>query len=177
MCCTCRIVVFLIIVFLFDVLVFVVVVWELNRSRFWVCLTFINWLHEILTCSFFSYRTFPPEWKKQVGACLCPVRWVLRPLQTDASLLANNSQHCWMLRTCCVRLHTLLPPSYPASSFPLTSGHETACAVRDEDSRYEIDPVACCCVMLGVVAQSLKPVKRLSRQLPTSPKHSATMLD
>ena len=28
-------------------------------------------------------------------------------------------------------------------------------------------PVACCCVMLGVVAQSLKPVKMLSQQLPT----------
>ena len=36
-------------------------------------------------------------------------------------------------------------PSYPASSFPLTSSRETArlvkpaCAVRDEDSRYEIE--------------------------------------
>ena len=38
------------------------------------------------------------------------------------------------------------PPSYPASSFPLASGRETAtsrhvkpaCAVRDEDSKYEI---------------------------------------
>ena len=31
-------------------------------------------------------------------------------------------------------------PSYPESSFPLTSGRETsrqACAVRNEDSRYE----------------------------------------
>ena len=28
-------------------------------------------------------------------------------------------------------------------------------------------PVACCCVLLGVVAQSLKPVKLLSRQLRT----------
>ena len=28
-------------------------------------------------------------------------------------------------------------------------------------------PVACCCVMFGVVAQSLKPVKMLSQQHPT----------
>ena len=28
-------------------------------------------------------------------------------------------------------------------------------------------PVACCCVLLGVFAQSLKPVKILSQQLPT----------
>ena len=28
-------------------------------------------------------------------------------------------------------------------------------------------PVACCCVLLGVVAQSLKPVKLFSQQLPT----------
>ena len=40
-------------------------------------------------------------------------------IQTGTSLLANNSQHCWML------------------------------------------PVACCCVLLRVVAESLKPVKLL----------------
>ena len=31
--------------------------------------------------------------------------------QTDARLLANNSQHCWILHVasaCCVRLHTLM---------------------------------------------------------------------
>ena len=28
-------------------------------------------------------------------------------------------------------------------------------------------PVACCCVLLGLVAQSLKPVKLLRQQLPT----------
>ena len=50
----------------------------------------------------------------------------LNPVQTDATLLANNSKHCWIKNvTYCVRLHTLL---------------------RD-----------CCCVLLGVVGQSLKP--------------------
>ena len=30
-----------------------------------------------------------------------------------------------------------------------------------------LHPVECCCVLLGVVAQSLKPIKLLSQQLPT----------
>ena len=43
-------------------------------------------------------------------------------------------------------------------------------------------PVACCCILLGVVAQSFKPVKPLSQQRPTfsfvpwSPKHSTVFL-
>ena len=58
----------------------------------------------------------------------------LSPVQTDARLLANNSQHCWMLHV---------------ASF---------CSP--------------CCMLLGVVAQSLKPVKLLAmckrtQQLPT----------
>ena len=47
-------------------------------------------------------------------------------IPSDATLLASNSQHCWMLH---------------------------------------VDPfshtVTCCCVLLGVVVQSLKPVKRM----------------
>ena len=50
-------------------------------------------------------------------------------MQTDATLLANNSQHFWMLHL-------------PAVCTP-------------------------CCMLLGVVAQSLKPVKPLNQQLPT----------
>ena len=50
-------------------------------------------------------------------------------MQTDATLLANNSQHCWMLHVASV-------------STP-------------------------CCMLLDVVAQSLKPVKLFSQQLPT----------
>ena len=42
----------------------------------------------------------------------------LSPLPTEAALLANNSQHCWMLYV-----------------------------------RPFAHPVACCCVLLGVVAQ------------------------
>ena len=58
----------------------------------------------------------------------------LSPLQTDATLLANNSQHCWMLHVASV----------------CTPG-----------------PVACCWMLLRVIAQSLKPVKPFSQQLPT----------
>ena len=61
----------------------------------------------------------------------------LSPVQTEATVLANNFQHCWLL--------------YVAS----------VCT-----------PVACCCVLLGVVAQSLKPIRLLAtckrtQQLPT----------
>ena len=64
------------------------------------------------------------------------------PVQTNATLLANNSI---LDVTCCVR-------------------------------------VTCCCVLYGVVAQSLKPVKHLKTTpnisfVPWSPKRSATMLD
>ena len=51
-------------------------------------------------------------------------------MQTDVTLLANNSQHCWMLHVVCLQ------------------------------------------TLLHVVAQSLKPVKLFSHQLP-----SATVLD
>ena len=67
--------------------------------------------------------------------------FILSPVQTNATLLANNSQHLLDV-TCCVRLHTLL------------------------------HVVAYCCMLLGVAAQSLKPVKLLAtckrtQQLPT----------
>ena len=53
-------------------------------------------------------------------------------MPTDATLLASNSQHCWML-------HVVSPYT----------------------------PVACWWMLLRVVAQSLKPVKLFSQQLPT----------
>ena len=54
---------------------------------------------------------------------------ILGCVQTDATLLANNSQHCWMLHVASV------------------------CTP--------------CCMLLDVVAQSLKQVKLFSQQLPT----------
>ena len=55
--------------------------------------------------------------------------YYLSPVQTDATLLAINSQRCWMLHVASV------------------------CTP--------------CCMLLRVVAQSLKPVKLFSQQLPT----------
>ena len=52
----------------------------------------------------------------------------------------NLTQHCWLTTPNIVACYMLRP-------FP--------------------HAVACCCVLLGVVAQSLKPVKVLSQQLPT----------
>ena len=51
----------------------------------------------------------------------------------DATLMTNNSQHCWMLHAASVCPHS----------------------------------VACCWMLLRVVARSLKPVKLFSQQLPT----------
>ena len=65
-------------------------------------------------------------------------------MQSNAALLAKapckRTQHCWLTAPNIVGCYKLRP-------FP--------------------HPVACCCVLLGVVAQSLKPVKVLSQQLPT----------
>ena len=97
---------------------------------------------------FFSYRTFPQEWKKQVGACLCPVRWVLRPVQTDASWLANNSQHCWMWHVASIC---------------------TPCCML-------LDVVGSCCTEFET-GQTFHPTTANICFVPWSPKRSATMLD
>ena len=52
----------------------------------------------------------------------------------------KRTQHCWLTIPNIVGCYMLYPFAHP---------------------------VACCCVLLGVVAQSLKPVKCLSKQLPT----------
>ena len=61
--------------------------------------------------------------RKMFSSVLCPVQTL------DATLLANYSQHCWMLHV------------------------ESVCTP--------------CCMLLDVVAQSLKPVEPFSQQLPT----------
>ena len=52
----------------------------------------------------------------------------------------NLTQHCWLTTPNIVGCYLLRPFAHP---------------------------VACCCVFLGIVAQSLTPVKVLSQQLPT----------
>ena len=82
------------------------------------------------------------------------------------------------VNTCWVRLHTLLQvvgcccakfetgqtfqPTTPKNSFVPWSPKRSP-AMLDPFAH----PVACCCVLLGVVAQSLKPVKLFSQQLRT----------
>ena len=72
-----------------------------------------------------SYVTIAWKGFSHSSKFFCPPLHV----QTDATLLANNSQHCWMLHV----------------AFVCTP----------------------CYMLLDVVAQSLKPVKRFSQQLPT----------
>ena len=61
----------------------------------------------------------------------------LSPVQTDATLLANNSRNCWKLHVCCVRLHTPL------------------------------HVVTCYFVLLGVVASVCTPLLTRTQRLPT----------
>ena len=80
--------------------------------------------------------------------------------------------------TCCVRLHILLHVVWCCSAkfetgqtFQPTTPNNSFVPWSPKRSATMLDPfahpVACCCVLLGVVAQSLKPVKLLSRQLRT----------
>ena len=80
--------------------------------------------------------------------------YVTRPLKPRANgrkltLLASNSQYCWMLHACCVRLHTLL------------------------------HVVGCCCVLLRKVWNwsDFSANNSHNSFVPWSPKRSATVLD
>ena len=73
---------------------------------------------------------------------------VLSPEQTDATLLANNSQHCWMLHVASVC---------------------TPCCML-------LDVVACCCAKFET-DQTFQPTTPNISFVSWSPKRSATMLD
>ena len=73
---------------------------------------------------------------------------ILSPVQTDATVLANNSQHCWMF--------------YVASVC-------TPCCML-------LDVVACCCAKFET-GQTFQPTTPNISFVPWSPKRSATMLD
>ena len=75
-------------------------------------------------------------------------RGILSPVQTDATLLANNSQHCWMLHVASV-----CTPCYML-----------------------LDVVACCCAKFET-GQTFQPTTPNISFVPWSPKRSATMLD
>ena len=72
----------------------------------------------------------------------------LSPVQTDATLLANNSQHCWMLHVASVC---------------------TPCCML-------LDVVACCCAKFET-GQTFQPTTPNISFVPWSPKRSKTMLD
>ena len=80
--------------------------------------------------------------------------WVISKLillslvQTDATLLANNSQHCWMLHVASVC---------------------TPCCML-------LDVVACCCAKFET-GQTFQPTTPNIPFVPWSPKRSTTMLD
>ena len=102
-------------------------------------------------------------------------------MQTDAALLANNSQH--NLRSgpiLAVLIHSLerLPLKLVfVSPYPreyVTKRNENwawSQVTPNTVGCYMLRPLAhlvvCCCVLLRAVGQSLKPVKLLSQQLPT----------
>ena len=69
-------------------------------------------------------------------------------VQTDATLLTNNSQHCWMLHVASVC---------------------TLCCML-------LDVVACCCAQFET-GQTFQPTTPNISFVPWSPKRSATMLD
>ena len=69
-------------------------------------------------------------------------------MQTDATLLTNNSQHCWMLHV--------------ASVF-------TPCCTL-------LDVVECCCAKFET-GETFQPTTPIISFVPWSPKRSATMLD
>ena len=73
---------------------------------------------------------------------------MLSHVQTDETLLANNSQHCWMLHVASVC---------------------TPCCML-------LDVVACCCAKFET-GQTFQPATPNICFVPWSPKRSATMLD
>ena len=73
---------------------------------------------------------------------------IISPVQTDATLLANKSQHCWMLHVVSVC---------------------TPCCML-------LDVVACCCAKFET-GQTFQPTIPNISFVPWSPRHSATMLD
>ena len=98
-----------------------------------------------------------------------------------ATLLANNSQHCWMLHVASVSLRSRRYCRGVRLKFWRQScDPKKGVGTRRQISLdyYTIPPatqamrpfahhVACCRVLLGVVVQSSKAVKRLSQQPPT----------
>ena len=61
-------------------------------------------------------------------------RGILSPVQTDATLLANNSQHCWMLHVAsvCTPCYMLLRKVWNRSNFSANNSQHFFCSVVAE---------------------------------------------
>ena len=93
-------------------------------------------------------------------------------------MLADNSQHCWMLHVAPYRevdyqnANTVLS----AKTQNTCSCLIVACSCQSTTKKPEAEAhvrvhtllhvVACCCVLLGIVAQGFNPVKLLSQKIP-----------
>ena len=97
-------------------------------------------------------------------------------VQTDATFLANNSQHCWMLHVgsvctpCCILLDVVVLCCAKFETCQTFSTLQTGATllankpdvVESYMLRQFAHPVAFCWMLLPVFAQSLKPVKLLA---------------
>ena len=85
-------------------------------------------------------------------------------MQSEATMLANNSQHCWMLHVIFVSSGACTP----CYMFLRVVACRCLLFLRVPACCCVSLPVApdCSCVLLGVIAQSLKPVKLLIQRLP-----------
>ena len=97
-------------------------------------------------------------------------------VQTDATFLANNSQHCWMLHVgsvctpCCILLNVVVFCYAKFETCQTFSTLQTGATLLAKKShvvrccmlRPFAHPVSFCWMLLPVVAQSLKPVKLLA---------------
>ena len=96
---------------------------------------------------------------RKIGDAFYMKRLAFELVQSNMSKSpCTRTQQCWMLHVasvctpCCI------------SSSPV----QTDATLLDVTIlRPFAHPVACCCVFLGIVVQSLKPVKHLNQQLPT----------
>ena len=112
-----------------------------------VCLTYMNrpQRRENKVLNRFTVNYYPFDKALSIFS-----RWLkaLSPVQTDATLLTNNSQHCWMLHV--------------ASAC-------TPCCML-------LDVVACCCTKFET-GQTFQTTTPNISFVPWSPKRRATMLD
>ena len=134
-----------------------------NVHLWLLSLIFIVWVFTVKTSSAvllrrpFYIMSLPPYWSPKPikwHPCWCPKqswgRWTLflSPMQMNATLLGNNSQHCWMLRVASIC---------------------TPCCM--------LFCIACSCCAKFETSQTYEPTTPNISFVPWSPKRCAIMLD